>query len=281
MSGFKTKRTNLRGFTVPKGLSHSQINLINRLLSKVSERQIRDFGKISADYKSDGSLITSCDQWSDKTLVDGLAEIAPGEGVLSEEGSKIVPDTEAYWIVDPLDGTTNFTAGIPFWAISVARFLDGRPESAFLYFPALQQRIFAVKGKGVLLNDIPLSIKSRMNSKSACTSLCSRSIRVLQQRPNKPFPGKIRLLGVASLNLASVALGQTIAALEATPKIWDIASSWLVLSELECPIKWLDNDPCHLKPGEEVGSTSFPMLAASTHEELEKMLPWGETLLDK
>ena len=113
----------------------NQTNLTNRQLSEldslfelVSQRQIKDFGNISASNKEDGSLITSCDLWSDKTIVDGLASIAPDEGVLSEEGGKSIPNTKAYWIVDPLDGTTNFAAGIPYWSISVARFVDGIPQ---------------------------------------------------------------------------------------------------------------------------------------------------------
>jgi myo-inositol-1(or 4)-monophosphatase len=100
-------------------------------------------GIFPSDLKADGTLITACDRWSDAAFVEGLAEIAPGEGVLSEEGSKHVPDSRAYWVVDPLDGTTNFAAGIPYWAISVARFVDGRPSEVFLDVPALRQRIVA------------------------------------------------------------------------------------------------------------------------------------------
>ena len=74
----------------------------------VSKRQLEDFGNISASNMEDGSLITSCDLWSDKTIVEGLSSIAPNEGVLSEEGGKLIPQTRAYWIVDPLDGITNF-----------------------------------------------------------------------------------------------------------------------------------------------------------------------------
>ena len=83
-------------------LTNKQLNELEALFELVSQRQIKDFGNISASNKSDGSLITSCDLWSDKTIVDGLASIAPGEGVLSEEGGKLIPDTKAYWVVDPL-----------------------------------------------------------------------------------------------------------------------------------------------------------------------------------
>ncbi len=265
----------------PQPLSSAQLVGVEELLKEVSTKQLNDFGHISSNLKPDGTLITSCDQWSDKKIVQRLSNIAPNEGVLSEEGSQIVPDSSAYWIVDPLDGTTNFAAGIPYWAISIARFVSGQPESAFLEVPALKQRIVAIQGKGVWLNGQPLTNKTRELTESACVSLCSRSIRVLQRKPDKPFPGKIRLLGVASLNMTSVALGQTVAALEATPKIWDLASAWLVLSELNCPIKWLGLHPSNLQPGRNLSSISFPLLAASSENELKRLLPWGEALIGK
>ena len=124
-----------------------------------------------------------------------------------------------------------------------------------------------------------MTASSRQNANSACVSLCSRSIRVLQRKPNQPFPGKIRLFGVASLNLVSVAMGQTVAALEATPKIWDLAAAWLVLDELGCPIRWLKADPAELSPGQDLSQTSFPMLAAGSWSALARFLPWGEALV--
>ena len=263
-----------------QSLSGDQLNNIHSLLDHVANRQRDDFGHIVSDVKPDGTLITACDRWSDTTLVEGLQAIAPGEGVLSEEGSQVVPDSEAYWVVDPLDGTTNFAAGIPYWAISVARFVDGRPVQAFLDVPALRQRIVAIHGEGVWRNGKTLSVATRSTATSSCVSLCSRSIRVLQRRPDRPFPGKIRLLGVASLNLLSVAMGQTVAALEATPKIWDLAAAWLVLEQLQCPIQWLAaQDPSHIPPGEDLSACGFPMLAAASQEHLERLIPWGEALL--
>ncbi len=188
-----------------KALNQSQLRAVHALIDIASKRQLRDFGQIASEVKPDGSLITECDRWSDKTIVEGLSQITSDEGVLSEEGSKCVPCTSAYWVVDPLDGTTNFAAGIPHWAISVARFVNGQPETAFLDLPPLKQRIVAIRGKGVWLNGKQLSVSSRKFSESKCVSLCSRSIRVLQSKPNQQFPGKIRLLGVASLNMVGVA----------------------------------------------------------------------------
>ena len=260
-------------------LSPEQLSEVHQLIDRVRSRQLQDFGQIASDVKPDGTLITECDRWSDAEIVNGLSLIAPGEGVLSEEGSQSVPSSRAYWVVDPLDGTTNFAAGIPCWAISIARFVDGRPSEVFLDVPALNQRFVALRGRGATRNNEPLSPETRSSVTSGCISLCSRSIRVLQRKPDQPFPGKIRLFGVASLDLVSVALGQTVAALEATPKLWDLAAAWLVLDELGCPIRWLESDPAQLPSGQDVSQLGFAMLAASSWSQLARVLPWGEELV--
>ena len=261
-------------------LTNIQLNELDSLFKEVSKRQIKDFGNISASNKSDGSLITSCDLWSDKTIVDGLASIAPDEGVLSEEGGKLIPSTKAYWVVDPLDGTTNFAAGIPYWSISVARFVDGKPQSSFLIIPTLKKKFVAIKGKGVWLNNQKID-PSQNNHQSECVSLCSRSIKILQKNPNSIFPGKIRLLGVSSLNLTSVAMGQTFGAIESTPKIWDIAAAWLLLEELNCSIEWLETDPLNLISGQNLSDINFPLIACRSKRKIEILKPWGNLLLEK
>ena len=261
-------------------LTNKQLNELDSLFTLVSERQIKDFGNISASNKADGSLITSCDLWSDKTIVDGLASIAPGEDVLSEEGDKCIPKTKAYWVVDPLDGTTNFAAGIPYWSISVARFVDGKPQTSFLIIPTLQKKFLSIKNKGVWLNNKKIDPKQNIHE-SECISLCSRSIKILQKKPNSVFPGKIRLLGVSSLNLTSVAMGQTFGAIESTPKIWDIAAAWLLLEELNCSIEWLETDPLNLVSGQNLSDVNFPLIACRSKEKIEILKPWGNLLLKK
>ena len=253
---------------------------LDALLDRVAQRQRGDFGHMASSQKADGSLITACDQWSDATLVEGLAQLFPGEGVLSEEGDQRLPSSERYWVVDPLDGTTNFAAGIPYWAISLARFEGGQPVLAILEVPPLRQRIVAVRGQGAWRNGKPLRPPSLTSHPVGCASLCSRSIGVLQKLPDRRFPGKIRLLGVASLNLVSVAMGQTVAALEATPKIWDLAASWLVLHELGCPLRWLSQSPEGLTAGTDLSHTDFPVLVADRPATLERFMPWAEALLE-
>ena len=263
-----------------QNLTVQQLKDLDTLFELVSNRQLQDFGNISASNKSDGSLITNCDLWSNKTIVDGLSIIAPNEGVLSEEGAKLVPKTNAYWIVDPLDGTTNFAAGIPYWSISVARFVDGAPQSSFLVIPTLKKKFVAIKGNGVWLNNKKIEVEN-MNQKSECVSLCSRSIKILQKNPSSTFPGKIRLLGVSSLNLTSVAMGQTFGAIESTPKIWDIAAAWLLLEELNCSVEWLETNPLYLIPDQDLQHTNFPLIAARTKEKIKVLRPWGNLLLEK
>ncbi|MFY8149942.1 MAG: inositol monophosphatase family protein [Prochlorococcaceae cyanobacterium] len=250
------------------------------LVDQVAERQRHDFGHMASDVKADGTLITACDRWSDATLVEGLQRLYPGDGVLSEEGRRLVPSTPSFWVVDPLDGTTNFAAGIPYWAISLARYEQGRPVLAVLDVPPLRQRIVAIRNRGAWRNGKKLHPPSQQARTAGCASLCSRSIGVLQKLPDRRFPGKIRLLGVASLNLVSVAMGQTVAALEATPKIWDLSAAWLVLQELACPLRWLARDPGVLEVGGDQSDLDYPVLAADSEETLERFLPWGEALLD-
>jgi len=260
-------------------LNENQLKELESLFDLISERQLKDFGNISASNKSDGSLLTSCDLWSDQTIVDGLSKIAPNEGVLSEEGNKNIPPNEAYWIVDPLDGTTNFAAGIPYWSISIARFLRGKPQSAFLIIPTLKKKFIAIKNEGVWLNNKKIIIENNLQ-KSQCVSLCSRSIKILQRNPNEIFPGKIRLLGVSSLNLTSVAMGQTFGAIESTPKIWDIAAAWLILEELNCKINWLKTNPLNLQSGMDLENINFPLIAARTKKNIELLKPWGKLLFE-
>jgi myo-inositol-1(or 4)-monophosphatase len=251
---------------------------LSSLLERVAERQRLDFGRAAAELKPDGTLVTSCDLWSDRTLVQGIQALYPNEGILSEEGDRHLPATSAFWVVDPLDGTTNFAAGIPYWSISLARFQGGRPVLGILEVPPLGLRIIAKAGLGAWRNGLPLAPPAAKPHPGQCVSLCSRSITVLQKRPEHPFPGKVRLFGVASLNLVSVATGQTVAALEATPKIWDIAAAWLVLQELSCPMHWLQRDPAEISPGTDLTSIGFPVLAADCEARLRLFRPWGDHL---
>ena len=123
-------------------------------------------------------------------------------------------------------------------------------------------------------------VRSNNDQRSQCVSLCSRSIKILQKKPKEIFPGKIRLLGVSSLNLTSVAMGQTFGAIESTPKIWDIAAAWLILEELNCKIDWLDVNPRNLRVGMDLTNVNFPLIAGRTERNIKDLKEWGNLLLN-
>lgn len=271
-SGYSTAETTPHPFPLSSDWSP-----LFSLVDEVAERQRRDFGRLASDLKADGSLITDCDRWSDATLAAGLAQIFPHDGLLSEEGSTSVPAVPGFWVVDPLDGTTNFSVGLPIWAISMARIADGRPVAALLDVPPLGQRLLALRGRGVWSNGQPLAPPAPPRHGCRCASLCSRSIDALRRVPD-PFPAKTRMLGVASLNLLGVGLGTMAAALEATPRIWDLAAVWLILEELGCRLHPLGSAPFPLRPGADLGAAPYPLLAARDDEQLQRFLPWGLAL---
>ena len=251
---------------------------LHGLVDRVAERQRADFGQLASTVKPDGSLVTDCDRWSDATIAEGLAAILPGDGLLSEEGCTDAPSQRHGWIVDPLDGTTNFSVGLPIWAISMARLQDGQPLEAIIDVPPLHERYVAVRGQGVWRNGEPLQPPGGPRHRCNCASLCTRSLPVLQKVPQR-FPAKTRMLGVASLNLLGVGLGTMLAALEATPKIWDLAAVWLILEELGCVIRPLADAPFPMTPGAPVGEASYPLMAACDEEHYQRFLPWGQALV--
>ena len=248
------------------------------LLDQVAARQTLDFGRLGAERKADGSLVTTCDRWSDETISQWLEDRFPGTGVLSEEGSTRVPQQEWAWILDPLDGTTNFTYGIPHWTVSLALLHRGRPVMGWLEIPPLRQRIVVVRGEGVERNGCRLQPPTDVITPNACASLCTRSMVVLQRRPGHRFPCKLRMFGVASTNMAGVALGQSLGALEASPKIWDLAAAWLVLEELGCPVEPLAGHPFPASPGAQLATVSYPLLTVAAPSLFPIFRPWAAAL---
>ena len=251
---------------------------LHPLLNCVAARQMEDFGRIGAERKADGSLITTCDRWSDHTISQWLQDHFPTTGILSEEGNTRVPQQDWSWVLDPLDGTTNFTYGIPHWTISLALLHQGRPMMGWLEIPPLRQRIIVVRGEGVEFNGCPLQPPADEVTPNACASLCTRSMVILQRRPHHRFPCKLRMFGVASTNMAGVALGQSLSALEASPKIWDLAAAWLVLEELGCPIEPLADHPFPASSGAQLATASYPLLAVAASSLFPLFRPWAAAL---
>lgn len=249
----------------------------------IGDRLINDFGKLQAIHKEDGSLVTKADRWADNEIRTAIINTFPDHGVLTEETTQIFPDSQWCWIVDPIDGTTNFTRGVPIWGISLGLLYEGTPVFGFVYLPQLRQSFYGYWGgnsrleipTGAYLNNQPIHTTQDSPSKSHLFNLCARSTEVLKN----PFPCKIRMIGVASYNLLLVAAGAAIGGVEATPKIWDLAAVWVIVQAAGGKFIFLDSKPVFpLQIGQNYGDFSLPCLVVSREKLITEFLPLVEFL---
>lgn len=237
--------------------------------ASVGSQLMQDFGKVQADQKADGSLVTQADKWADAEIRSAIATTFPDHGILSEEGEHIFPGTEWCWIIDPLDGTTNFTRGIPIWAISLGLLYQGTPVFGYVHLPPIAQSFHGFWSgsssleipKQAFLNNRLIHTSLDSPSNNHFFSLCARSTSVIQHG----FPCKIRMLGVASYNFLTVAAGTTLGGVESTPKIWDIAGAWVIVQAAGGAWVSLKSEPIFpLAVGQDYGKVSYPTLVASS-----------------
>ncbi len=247
------------------------LEFCQQITQEIGDRLIEDCGILQPIKKADGSLVTEADRWADEAIRKAIAETFPEHGVLTEETTHIFPDTDWCWIIDPIDGTTNFTWGIPIWAISLGLLYKGTPVFGFVYLPCLKQAFhgywYGNSGltgyTGAYLNNQPIHTTQEYPSKSHLFNFCARSLAILQN----PFPCKVRMIGVATYNILLVATGAAIGGVEATPKIWDIAAVWVILQAAGGSFISLgDEDIFPLEVGKNYGSVSFPILALCRQE---------------
>ena len=254
---------------------------IQSLTKYVGDRLLMDFEQARvAIAKDDGSLVTQSDRWADTYIKEALEKEFPDFGVLTEESTQVLPDREWTWVVDPLDGTTNFARGIPIWGLSLGLLHHGTPVFGYVALPPLHQNIYGwsdEQGTAAFFNDKPIHLSEVSPDPDALGnyffSACSRS---LEKMGRSQFPFKLRMLGVASYNLLTVAIGSTLGAVEATPKIWDIAAVWVILKAIGAIWVPLENsqDIFPLEMGQDYSSRNFPTLVVS-HAEL---LPMAKEL---
>lgn len=232
----------------------------------VGDRLLADFegamGAQKTEEKADGSLLTRSDQWADQTLVAAIAARFPDHGVLSEEGSHHFPAGDWCWVIDPIDGTTNFARGIPLWGISLGLLYRGWPVFGYLYFPPTHQRFHGfwagasgaldLPPDGAFCNGRAIAVPPPEEPNGNHTfSVCTRSV---SQLPPK-FPHKVRMLGVSTYNLLTVAMGATLGALEANPKVWDLSAIWAIAHGAGVTWVPLENyAPFPLVAGQDYGS---------------------------
>lgn len=224
------------------------------------EELLENFGHTSCNYKPDGSIITPDDLAMESRLEKELTHHWPMYGILGEEMAEeeqlaIIKQAEmnkgwGYWCIDPLDGTTNYASGLPFFGVSVALIINNQQQLAVIYDPIRDEMFSAIRGKGAFLNDqrlgqpyapVPLTIPEnkpvvaeidmkRLPEKLA-TRLVSESIFASQ-----------RNIGTCVLDWCWLAAGRFDIYLHGGMKLWDYAAGNLIFSEAGGYSVSLDND---------------------------------------
>ena len=225
-------------------------------------------GTRQAELKSDQSLVTEADHKADHLLQKMIREAFPSDGILSEESSTIYPENEHVWIIDPLDGTVNFSLGLHYWGVSIAHLESGIPQDAALYFPVIDELYTATAGAGAELNGKTLQTSSPpVKSPHAVFIHCSRMHKLYQVS----IPYKRRSLGSAAYSLCLIPKGTAILAFESTPKIWDLAGSWLIVEEGGGVVRAFEGQqPFPAQPGIEYNDRSFRVIGAATEKVMEE-----------
>jgi len=229
-------------------VSHSGlITIMDRAVRKAAPRLRRDFNEVSqlqVSRKGPADFVSMADKRSEATLVDELRYARPDWGFLLEEGGEIAgnPD-KPRWIVDPLDGTSNFLHGIPHFAISIAveeKRPDGRPEitHGMIYQPLTDESFWAEKGRGAWLTDGRLRVSARRDLFEAVLGTGVPHLgRSDSERWSKiyaavgPEVAGIRRFGSAALDLAWVAAGRMDGFWEDDLDAWDTAAGLLLVKE--------------------------------------------------
>ena len=194
---------------------------------RISQKQVNDF-------------VTEVDHASEKAIIETLLGAYPGHGILAEEsgteyGAK---DSDYVWIIDPLDGTTNFIHGFPVYCVSIALSVRGKIEQAVIYDPSRNDLFTATKGRGAYMNDrrIRVSKRTRLNECLVSTGFPFRTGDNFKQylaimSDLMPKLAGLRRPGAAALDLAYVAAGYTEGFFETGLSPWDVAAGSLLVTE--------------------------------------------------
>jgi myo-inositol-1(or 4)-monophosphatase len=223
-------------------LKSALINVMVAAARKAARSLKRDFGEVEnlqVSLKGPANFVTAADRRAEETLYTELSKARPGYGFLGEEGGRREGTDKSHtWIVDPLDGTTNFLHGIPHFAISIGLARDDTVVAGVIYNPANDELYTAERGKGAFLNDQRLRVAARKrlaDSVVACglphlgrgdLALGRRELGQVQERV-----AGLRRFGAAALDLAFVAAGRFDGYWERDMSPWDLAAGILMVRE--------------------------------------------------
>jgi myo-inositol-1(or 4)-monophosphatase len=223
-------------------LRSALLNVMIKAARKAGRTLKRDFGEVEhlqVSLKGPGNFVTAADRRAEEILREELSHARPGYGFLGEEGGRHEgADKTHSWIVDPLDGTTNFLHGIPHFAISIALEREGTMVAGVVYNPANDDLFTAERGKGAFLNDQRLRVAGRQRLADAVVACglphLGRGDLALAQKELAAVQATVaglRRFGAAALDLAWVAAGRLDAYWERNLSPWDIAAGLILVRE--------------------------------------------------
>jgi myo-inositol-1(or 4)-monophosphatase len=209
-----------------------------RRAGAIINRASQDVGSLKIHSKTYNDFVSEVDHAAEQAIIETLKEAYPDHGFLGEETGKTRMDAEHIWIIDPLDGTTNFLHGFPQYAVSIACMSQGQLTQAVVYDPTRNDLFTATKGRGAFLNDkrIRVSNRSKLQESLIGTGFPFRDFKHLDTYMGmfkdmvKKTSG-IRRPGAAALDLAYVAAGWLDGFWEINLSAWDIAAGGLLIQE--------------------------------------------------
>lgn len=219
------------------------INVMLRAAEKAGRSLIRDFGEVEqlqVSRKGPGDFVSAADRRSEEIIFNDLNYARPEYGFLMEEGSgsDVNPDAELRWIVDPLDGTSNFLHGVPHWCISIALEEKGEVIAGVIYDPVKDEVFRAEKGEGAFMRNKRLRVSGRNSFDDAmiATGQPRREMAKQNEFMNEykavlQHTGLVRRYGAAALDMAYVAAGRFDGFWERGLHPWDLAAGTLIVKE--------------------------------------------------
>ncbi len=235
--------------------------------------------KIKVDFKGDYDLVTEADRLAEEVIVNLIRKRCPDHDILAEEGDYDQRGSDQCWIIDPLDGTTNYAHGFPWFAVSIALQIRGEVVLGVVHNPYVGETYQAERGRGALLNHRPLKVSStdRLDRALLATGFAydHKDNPVNNYDHFETFQRAAqacRRPGVASLDLASVAAGRFDGFWEMNLKPWDLAAGVLLVEEAGGLVTDFDNLPMPLDRQECLASNGH------IHEIMSSLLQQGRRL---
>jgi myo-inositol-1(or 4)-monophosphatase len=218
--------------------------------------------KLTVEKKGRNDFVSSADLAAERAIIDVIHKHYPEHAILAEE-SGTSGDSDHIWIIDPLDGTTNYLHGFPVFAVSIGLQIKGRLEHAVVYDPMREELFTASRGEGAMLDDHKIRVSGR---RDLTTSVVGIGFPYIQS--DKAFEhylamiGKIekntsgvRRPGAAAIDLCYVACGRMDAFWETGLKPWDLAAGTLIIREAGGIVSALDGSENHLETGHVLAGT--------------------------